>query len=363
LDRARPDLSEIAAREAVELAPESPRARLALSNALLAQGRWIEAWPGYEHRLTLPIPAADFQVPRWRGEPLTGRRILVVGDQGLGDHIQFARYGALLKDQGALEVIFAVARPLARLLARIAGVDRVIEAIADAKDVDVWAPLMSLPAHFGTRPETIRATLTGGLPYISLDAPQRLTPRETETPLQVGVFWAGGHETLPALLNRADGQRSLSLDQILPLLLAPELDGRVQWTLLQKDRRPSYLAELARRTGWSDPFGAKAGSAPEDLLDTASIIAGLDLVIGVDSALIHLSAALGRPTWMMDRLAHCWRWRPGATDSDWYPGVFRIFRQTRLGDWTNVLAAVRGALAARAGVDPAGQGGRPPRSP
>jgi len=342
LDTGRPAAAERLCREVLEGDPDNRRARFSLAGALLAQERWPEAWPYFEGRGSLPV-APPPQATRWLGEPLAGEAILVLGEWGIGDHIQFARYAALLKARGAAKVIFGAPRPLARLLARVDGIDRVTDDMTEVTDADLWAPLMTLPSLFATTPDTLKDTLPRGLPYIRLDAP-RPAGRAEGAPLKVGIFWAGGHHDGPLDIARIDAQRSLDLSQILPLMFADELRGRVAWTILQKDRRPDYLTDMARAAGWTDPFAEDGANAPGDMLDTAEAIAGLDLVVGVDSALIHLAGALNIPTWMIDRGNHCWRWRPGRQDSDWYPGRLRIFRQETLGDWGPVLARVRAAL-------------------
>jgi Flp pilus assembly protein TadD len=349
LDTQRPEAAERLCREVLARAPDHGRARFSLAGALLAQERWPEAWPYFEVRDALPV-APPPQARRWMGEPLAGKAILVLGEWGIGDHIQFARYAALLKARGAGEVIFGAPRALIRLLTRIDGIDRATDDMTRATDADLWAPLMTLPSLFGTTPETLKETLPRGLPYIRLDRPRAAGRRGKGARLKVGIFWAGGHHDGPLDIARIDAQRSLELPRVLPLMLADELKDRVTWTVLQRDRRPDYLTDMARAAGWNDPFVSGAPSPPTDMLDTAEIIAGLDLVIGVDSALIHLAAGQNIPTWMIDRANHCWRWRPGREDSDWYPGVLRIFRQESLGDWEPVLTKVRMALGDLAGV-------------
>jgi tetratricopeptide (TPR) repeat protein len=342
LDTARPQAAERLCREVLAREPDDRRARFSLAGALLAQERWGEAWPYFAERGPLPVDPPP-HARRWMGEPLEGRTLLVLGEWGIGDYIQFARYAALLKARGAARVIFGAPTLLTRLLERVDGVDKVTHDMTTAAEADLWAPLMTLPALFGTTPDTLKDSLPQGLPYIRLDRPRR-PARAEDAPLRVGLFWAGGHHDGPLDLARIDAQRSLDLHQLLPLMFAGELQGCVVWTILQKDRRPDYLTDMARAAGWTDPFALGAPSLPADLLDTADIIADLDLVIGVDSALIHLAGGLNIPTWMIDRANHCWRWRPGRQDSDWYPGVLRIFRQETLGDWDPVLARVRAAL-------------------
>jgi Flp pilus assembly protein TadD len=350
LDTQRPEDAERLCREVLGSDPENRRARFSLAGALLAQERWPEAWPYFEVRDALPVAPPE-QARRWMGEALAGQTILVLGEWGIGDHIQFARYAALLKARGARKVMFGAPTLLTRLLERVDGIDTVTHDMTKATEADLWAPLMTLPALFGATPETLKDSLPQGLPYIRLDRPRGPARRAKTAPLKVGIFWAGGHHDGPLDIARIDAQRSVDLTTVLPLMFAAELRGRIAWTILQKDRRPDYLTDMARTAGWTDPFAEDAPAPPADLLDTAEIIADLDLVIGVDSALIHLAAGQKIPTWMIDRGNHCWRWRPGREDSDWYPGMLRIFRQERLGDWDPVLARVRAALGemARAG--------------
>ncbi len=201
---------------------------------------------------------------------------------------------------------------------------------------------MSLPGLFRTEVGTIAEATPPNFPQFHLPTPTRPAP-QAKAPLEVGLFWAGRAWSDRGDLKRVDTLRSLTFEQILPLLKAPALKGRVRWTLLQRDRRPEGLARFAEIEGWRDPFGLPTAEQPQDFLDTAQIMAGLDLVIGVDSALIHLAAGLGRPTWMMDRFAHCWRWVGDREDSDWYP-TLRIFRQSRPEAWPEVVSSLTAAL-------------------
>ncbi|MDE2357108.1 MAG: tetratricopeptide repeat protein [Alphaproteobacteria bacterium] len=353
LDRRELEACEAVCREALALAPDHPQSLRDLGDVLLFQERWAEAWPYYEHRLSQVTVSETFRPPRWQGEDLGGGTLIIVCEQGLGDSLQFVRYASWVRGRGAGRVVVAAEPALTRILALADGVDEVVALDALPMEASAWIPMMSLPLVHGLTLERVGELLPLGLPYLRLPASPGAgaTPRAPDGPLRVGLFWAGGHHTLPRLISRTDDQRSLDLGQVLPLMLAPELDGRVAWTLLQRDRRPPYLDDLARRMGWRDPFAADAAAPPGDLLDTAWIIQDLDLVIGVDSALIHLSGALNTPTWMLDRATPCWRWGRDRPQSDWYPGALTIFRQTVSGDWDGVIRAVRAALRARVGAD------------
>ncbi len=365
LEQDRPDLAEAVCRRALAAHPGEVRALRDLGDALLHAGKWAEAWPFYSHRVSAIRLSGNMHAPIWDGGPLNGGTFLLVGEQGLGDVIQFVRYAPWLKGRGAGRIVLGAAEPLRRLLSLADGVDEVVALDALPQDIEAWASVMSLPGLHGLTPDRRSELLPHGLPYIRLPQPSEVETSDSPgpgAPLRVGLFWAGELKTLPRLVSRMDAARSLELDQVLPLLEAPELEGRVAWTILQRDRRPAGLDERARVRNWADPFAAGAASPPADLLDTARIIAGLDLVIGVDSALIHLAGALGRPAWMLDRRAHCWRWAGDEAHSDWYPNTLRIFRQSTRGDWEGPLTGVRQALARMAALAPLAES-QPPLTP
>ncbi len=346
----RPEAAE-AYRQGLALDPDHYGGRLNLALLALKSGDFAAGWRLYEARhdqtgvaCSPPLAAGCM---RWNGEPLGGKTLLVYGEQGFGDQLQFVRYAQMAKGAGAGRVIVVAAPELVRLFAHVPGLDAVVpmgpgEPIA----ADYWTWMLNIPGLFGTTPDTISQSAPPGGRQFHLPALRpKAGPHAPDAALQVGVFWAG--QAWSGLVGGntqlIDVRRSLPFTTIHPLLTAPTLKGRVDWTILQRDRRPADLATLARDHGWRDPFGAPAEGRPRDFLDTAAIMAGLDLVIGVDSALIHLAAGLGLRTWMLDRFDPCWRWVGDREDSDWYP-TLRIFRQTRRGDWSGVLARVEGSL-------------------
>jgi Flp pilus assembly protein TadD len=344
----RRDEAEVCYRRALAIAPDHPITRINLSFVALGKGDFAEGWELFESRYDHGggecLPPLLPGVRRWTGEPLAGRTLLVYGEQGFGDQLQFVRYAQMARRAGAARVIVAVAPELVRLFRLAPDLDEIIAIHPETPPVpaDYWARMMTLPGLFGTEATTIAQATPPNFPQFHLPASPRPPPRP-KAPLEVGLFWAGRAWSDRGDLKRVDTLRSLTFEQILPLLTAPSLKGKVRWTLLQRDRRPEGLPRFAEIEGWRDPFGSPEAAQPQDFLDTAHIMAGLDLVIGVDSALIHLAAGLGRPTWMMDRLAHCWRWVGDREDSDWYP-TLRIFRQSRPEAWPEVVARVAAAL-------------------
>jgi hypothetical protein len=208
-----------------------------------------------------------------------------------------------------------------------------------ASSVDEWdwyCPMMSLPMAFGTRLDNIPAAI----PYLHADAERAAVWRATLTALanptlpRVGVVWAGGHTGL-----MEDKVRSLTPAQIAPLLTLSE----VHWISLQKTDDPEKRADaFGQRTliDWMDEV--------TDFADTAALIENLDLVIAVDTSVAHLAAAMGKPVWLLNRFAGCWRWLHDQDDSPWYPTV-RLFNQQQRGNWDEVLTRVATALQQRFG--------------
>ena len=271
----------------------------------------------------------SFDAPLWLADAsLEGKTILLHGDEGLGDTIQFSRYATMVAAQGA-RVLLEVDPVLQPLLSNIAGVDACLKRGHDQLPaVDFHCPLSSLPLAFATRLDTIPATIS----YLPVPADGRLQPWEDRLGrhdgLRVGLVWSGN----PAHLN--DHNRSLPLQR-----LAPILDLEARFVSLQKDVRPSDRAVLTSFPAIMD-LTADIG----DFVDTAALISCLDVVLTVDTSVAHLSAALGKPTWIMLPHTPDYRWMLGRDDSPWYPSV-RLFRQDASCDYTAVIARVRAALS------------------
>ncbi len=321
-----------ALRRGLERAPQDAELNWNLSIAELLSGRFPQAWQRYEWRFrTNPELARPFSQPHWDGAVHPGKRLLVHAEQGLGDTIQFARYLPLLKASvgDAMEIVFECQRPLARLLRGVPGIDRLVVREDDARvgaPFDLHVPLLALPGHFGTTLDTIPAplALTG-----DPDEPRQWATRLGQlSGLKVGLVWAGNPD------HRGDRQRSMALAQLAPLAGM----GDVRFVSLQKGRN----AEIHERGCPLDLI--ELGSQFSDFAATAAAIAGLDLVISVDTAVAHLAATLGKPTWVLLPFSPDWRWLLGRDDSPWYPSV-RLFRQSRRGDWEGVVCDVAQALA------------------
>jgi tetratricopeptide (TPR) repeat protein len=266
--------------------------------------------------------------PLWLGEaPLSGKTILLHHEQGLGDTIQFARFVPFVARRGA-RVVLRAPRVLLELLRTLPAAFELISESDALPHHDFHCPLMSLPLALGTTLDTIPAVI----PYLHAD-PARIASWRAglgrRTSARIGVVWAG--RQYPPI----DEQRDMPLTTLKPLL---NMDA--DFISLQKD-----IPKRDRATLDALPTLMRLGESATDFADTAALVANLDLVITVDTAVAHLAAALGKPVWILNRYAACWRWFLDRADSPWYPSV-RLFRQKSFGDWAGVVAEVKQALAA-----------------
>jgi hypothetical protein len=270
-----------------------------------------------------------FSAPLWDGRTdLAGKRVLLVGEQGLGDTIQFSRFARLVAARGA-SVVLGADPPLRRLMAGLAGVDAVAVPGEPEPAYDLFCPLMSLPGRFGL---TV-ADVGMEAPYLRADprAVAAWRGRLGALPwLKVGLVWSGAPRPESRMAVRTDRRRSVSLAGLAPVLAVPG----VTFVSLQKGVARDQAA------GW--PIVDWTGEL-EDFADTAALIEALDLVISVDTSVAHATGALGRPVWVLNRFDRCWRWLTGRSDTRWYP-TMRLFTQGVPGDWGSVVAEVVEAL-------------------
>ena len=314
----RLDEAEAQSRQALKLDPASPAARHNLAGLRLSRGKLdAQSWTLYDARLELtPAARALAALPRWQGEDIAGQTILLHAEQGFGDMIQFVRYAPQVAARGA-RVILAVPAPLLRLLHQVDGVDQVVQAGAPLPRHDVFCPIASLPGLFATTLDAIPAPPA----YLAATPEDRARFAPPPTPgLQVGLVWSGN----PGFVH--DRLRSIPPATFAILADTPG----VVFHSLQKDGTPPFPMHNAM-------------PAMRDFADTAGLIAGLDLVIAVDTAVAHLAAAMGKPVWLLSRFMGCWRWLRDRDDSPWYPTI-RIFRQYQANNWDAVLVDVQTAL-------------------
>ena len=322
---------------ALTLDPTDSAARFALAFLYLSLGEFALGWPLYEARFDVPAfgnPRRRFDVPRWHGsEPLAGRALLVHAEQGLGDVMQFCRYLPLLAAQGAT-IVFEVMPSLKALLRTLPGAMHIIGRGEPIPAVDYYCPLLSLPHALNTRVDTIPAQV----PYLAAE-PERVARWQerlrTLRGLRVGLAWQGNPKAEEFVWARG---RSLPLAALEPLAQLPG----VSLVSLQKGPGCEQLA----RVPFADrivELGSDLDAGPDAFLDTAAVMASLDLVVSCDTAIVHLAGALGRPVWTALSLSPEWRWLLTRNDSPWYP-TMRLFRQSTDGDWGAVVTALVRAL-------------------
>ena len=315
-------LAEQAYRLALTLAPDHGEARFNLSLLLLLTGRFAEGWPGYEERWKtrqLAKERRSFSQPQWRGEEAAGKTILLHAEQGFGDALQFCRYAPLVKARG-LRVLLEVQPPLHRLLASLEGCDRVVARGDALPPFDLHSPLMSLPLALGMKS---LGDIPASIPYIRTEKRYSLPASGRK----VGVAWAGAPRADSPEQAAFDRRRSLPDAALAQLLAVPD----VQFVSLQKGR-PASIGMIDLMAGMAD------------FADTAALIAELDLVISVDTAIAHLAGAMGKPVWLLNRFDTDWRWLTDRPDTPWYP-TMRIFRQCSPGDWAGLIDDVVDALS------------------
>jgi tetratricopeptide (TPR) repeat protein len=314
-------------RQALLVKPDHADAHLNLGLALLLSGDLRSGFTEYEWRQS----CAEVQRPHipssqlWDGINLEGKEILVYSEQGLGDTIQFIRYLSLVEARGG-KVSFVCHPSLQRLFSNVGGIHQLLPEVTD---LDIYAPLLSLPYILGTTLETIPSQA----PYLSvpdgIQPPIILEIMQKQYDLKVGLVWTSNNPNPNSL------KRSCPLSHFLKLVDIP----KISFYGLQKDLIATDQDLLAQNqekiTDLSDRL--------EDFAATATIIEQLDLVISIDTAVAHLAGAMAKPIWVLLPFAPDWRWMLQRSDSPWYP-TMRLFRQDSPNDWEGVVNKVYDAL-------------------
>jgi tetratricopeptide (TPR) repeat protein len=322
---------------ALAITPDDADVRLNEASCRLLLGDFERGWEQYECRwenATLRDYRRTFPRPMWLGaEEIAGKTIFVHAEQGLGDTLQFGRYVPLLVARGA-RVILQVQTPLRSLMASLPGNPLIVADGDRLPDFDLHCPLLSLPLAFGTRLDTIPSAT----PYLSVPADKVKSWRDrlgVGTTPRVGLVWAGNPRKELPNLNLIDRQRSIAFATLAPLL---DVAGCSFYSL---QKGGDAVAQL-RDSKWCDRVIDFTDDL-HDFSDTAALIENLDLVISVDTSVVHVAGALAKPLWLLNRHNTCWRWLRERDDSPWYPTV-RQFRQDRPGNWTPVVTRVADAL-------------------
>ncbi len=309
---------------AIRLRPEYAEAHWNQAVACLLKGAFRKGWREFEWRRKTNWRVSSYphkhQKPRWDGKSFAGKRLLVHCEQGIGDCIQFVRYLPLVKARGGT-IVFEAWKSLHGLLKDFDGIDELVELSFDAESraqFDYHVSILDLPAIFATTEQTIPDCV----PYIHADpitsAKWRQEPGGPAP--KVGIVWAGSARHIN------DHNRSCRLDSFEPLT---RIQG-VRLYGLQKGE-PAQQAKEFPLTNLGDCF--------EDFTDTAGAINNLDLIISVDTAVLHLAGAMGKPVWALLAYAPDWRWMLNREDSPWYP-TMRLFRQRKWRDWDSLMRTV-----------------------
>ncbi len=308
------------------------RANLGICRLLATDQR--RGWEAYEARFQRREPVEPLlrpAGPRWRGGPVATGPLLLVGEQGLGDMLQFVRYAPSLRDLAG-QVALCVSEPLVELVAAAGLADSVWTPDQAIRHQGAWSPMLSIFQSLGSSPRDLPAPV----PYLQVPAPRleiwRQRLQRGDQPL-IGLNWQGNPEAETGSLRG----RSLPLNLLEPLSHVPGL----QFVALQKGPGSEQLARCPFRERFCRSQDLVDGAW--SLLDTAAIISACDLIISSDSMVAHLAGALGKPVWLLLKQVPDWRWGLAGESSPWYPSM-RLFRQRRSGDWGDVIARLSCAL-------------------
>jgi hypothetical protein len=318
------DAAVSAARRALEIRPAYAEAHNNLGIFLLHLGRYEEGWREFEHRLQCATSPRHFSKPRGQGERVEGRTLLIHWEQGYGDALQFARYAPLVRERSGAERVILETHPgMARLLAQSSGWNaEIVSNLADDETrlppFDCQVPLMSLPLALGIfEPLPMTAAYVHADPELRQEWRQRLGDSSRK---RVGLVWAGSTE------HKGDRLRSIPPEKLRPLTQIQGLEIyslQIGPTAVDTQRlRAAGLIDLTEHI--------------HDFADTAALVAELDLVISVDTAVAHLAGAMGREVWTLLPFPSDWRWGLSSDTTPWYP-TMRLFRQPHPGDWDAVV--------------------------
>lgn len=325
-------------RKALSLNPNLSEALFNMSLCHLMLGDFKNGWLNYEYRKLQPFYAPrKFKKPSWTGsEFLFDKSILIYAEQGLGDTIQFCRYIELLAERGA-KVFFETQPPLINLLANLTGVSKIVSQSIGEDNYDYQCSLMSLPLAF----ESSSISVPNKMPYIRPEAnkvdfwAKKLSSIKGP---KVGLVWSGGFRPNQPELWAVNERRNISFSKISQLNIE-----NIQFFSLQKGEKAELDLKTSKDHFWKSANFWDFTAELKDFSDTAALIECLDLVISVDTSTAHLAAAIGKPTWILNRFDNCWRWLAEGKNSAWYPTV-QLYRQKIIGDWDEVISQVKSDL-------------------
>ena len=317
-------------QRAIQLDASNVTHHFNLAVAYLLSGDYVRGWPAYEARhnfehLRGTIP--NYPWPVWNGEDLKGKTIFIRGEQGHGDIIQFVRFIQNLKNIGGTVTVQVTDGLIPLIQSSEIGRDvRVIGYAEQPGDAfDYWIPIMSLPGKLNVRVDNLPTVIQYLNPNPALVADWRRN-LGVKNRLRVGFAWSGRRDSWINQHKAMPFQTMLAMIQSQP---------DYEWYNLQTDCTAEEEQQLVTAGVRCFPGGIAS------FADTAALVANLDVVVSVDTATAHLSAALGKPTWiMLNNYAPCWRWLLSRDDTPWY-ATARLFRQPQMGDWATVVERIR----------------------
>ena len=318
-------------QRAISLVPDSAVANFNLSVAYLLSGDYARGWPQYESRWSfehLDGTLPNLPQPRWTGQDLRDKTILVCQEQGLGDTIQFSRFLFGLHTLGA-RVILQTNDNLAPLFAGSAVINQLIDVKDTPTDFDYWTPIMSLPGIMNITLDNLPHALSylGSNPVLVREWQDRLGFKNR---LRVGFCWSGRPDSW---INRHKGMPFETMCELITR------NPNYEWINLQAECSTEQVQHLATLGVKSYP------GCIRNFADTAALMQHLDVVISVDTSVAHLAGALGRPTWIpLNAFGTDWRWLLNRDSSPWYSSV-RLFRQPKIGDWASVTDKIHQYLS------------------
>lgn len=320
----------------------TPKTHLGLSKALLAIGDYEHGWPEFEWRFPNPSDYhKGFGYHKLRPQDFAGKTVCLRAEWGLGDMIHFIRYAELIKQAGATKIMVQMFAPLVPLFSRCPFLDMVFEVGASIPQADIHIPIMSLPWVFKTTVQTIPAPI----PYLFAD--QQLIQEwkhklSSDTNFKIGLCW---HAKPIYIEDHKHTRRSIPLHDFAPL---SQIQG-ISFYCLQKEYGTDELQHLPQGLNLHD-FGDDFDTHHGRFMDTAAVIMNLDLIITADTSIVHAAGALGKPVWVLLPYAPEWRWLPAHPEyatsdtTPWYPHNMRLFKQTKPGNWQDVMSSVQKAL-------------------
>lgn len=332
-------------RRVIEIKPNWVDAHSNFSHALLMNGEYLEGWKEHEWRRKKRGLFRTFPQPHWDGiEDLTGKTLLLYGEQGFGDTLQFVRYITIIKEKFKdIKIIFECNLPLVSLLKQIDSISEIYSYNeTPVNSFDYHCSIISLPHYMGTTIETIPYQ---DQPYLKADLEKvnRWKQKIGETnKLKVGIVWHGKPITadIEPEVKSVSVRRNISLKDLKDWF---DLEN-IQFYSIQKGNEAVEQIKQAdlqdKILDYTDEFS--------DFSDTAAFIENMDLIIGVDTAMIHLACAIGKNTWMLSRNDGCWRWMTKEkypTTSPWYSAL-KIYRQSQWTGWTSEIEQIKNDLQA-----------------